>query len=179
MSRSHSFHSIFFAAHSSIKASKIMKFFAFASAALLLAAMSVSASVLEARDRDTTYPACDSQDGSVSHRQRATSQPVQYVKPGNGACGPYTDNDLGICVKPGFVKSGHRNHCGEKVALRSGKHTVRARVIDVCGATSDSPLGCNDIYLTKAAFVALGGDTSKGKLDEGVKWFFLPYGPQA
>ncbi|KAL9937590.1 hypothetical protein V8E36_003135 [Tilletia maclaganii] len=151
-----------------------MKFFAFAPAALLLAAMSVSASVLVARDRDPTYPACDNQDGSVSHRQRTTSQLVQYVKPGNGACGPYTDNDLGVCVRPGFVKSGYRNHCGDKVALRSGKHTVRARVIDVCGAVDDTNFGCDDLYLTKAAFVALGGDTSKGTLNEGVKWFFLP-----
>ncbi|KAL9937573.1 hypothetical protein V8E36_003118 [Tilletia maclaganii] len=148
-----------------------MKLLSIVQAAVLLATVSVARPSIEVRDRDPTWPACDNSDGSVDHRRRVTSQPVKYVAAGDGACGHYTDDDFGVCVKPGWVHSGHRNHCGDSVVLRHHGNTIQARIIDVCGANS-SPFGCDDLYLTRAAFIALGGDTLQGALDGNVVWSF-------
>ncbi|CAD6890409.1 unnamed protein product [Tilletia controversa] len=137
-----------------------------------LASMLLVLAATATHARDETYPACDRANGAVDPRARHTSQPVKYTGEGTGACGFYHgDSDYGVCVSPGFVNSGNRNHCGDSVQLSHGGNTVVAKVVDVCGVGSFS---CDDLYLTKAAFKALGGDTDKGRIDDSITWKFLP-----
>ncbi|KAE8210297.1 hypothetical protein CF327_g5817 [Tilletia walkeri] len=140
-----------------------MQLFTLASLILAFAAATTSA-------RDTSNPACDRPDGSVSTKTRQTSQPVVYIPPGSGACEfEYTNEDLGVCVSPGYVHSGYANHCGAKVQVSYGGQTVQVKVVDVCGAASD----CDDLFLTEKAFKQLGGSTAKGRLDGPVTWNFV------
>ncbi|KAE8262464.1 hypothetical protein A4X09_0g7456 [Tilletia walkeri] len=128
-----------------------------------------------ARERDVSYPPCDNPDGTLSHRLRQAVQPITWITTsGRGACRiAYDDWDYGVCVKPGYVLSGHRPHCGAKVQVSyQGRH-LYAKVVDVCGAAHDSPLDCDDIILTKAPYLALGGDRAEGYLRGNITWRFV------
>ncbi|PWN26196.1 hypothetical protein BDZ90DRAFT_280731 [Jaminaea rosea] len=89
-----------------------------------------------------------------------TSDPLYYVKPGDGACGLYTNQDAGVCMNRGWVKSGYVNSCdGKWVEITlpaTGVKTV-ARVLDVCGDPSapGDTFGCDDLRMTLSTFSAL------------------------
>ncbi|CAD6900620.1 unnamed protein product [Tilletia caries] len=142
---------------------------------LLVVLMSTTPKIILARGRDVSYPPCDHLNGTQSIQFRQTVRPITWVTTGIGACGiAYDDWDYGVCVKPGYVHSAHRSHCGAKVQLSLRGRNVYANVVDVCGAAHDSPMGCDDLVLTKAPFVALGGDVAgDGYLRGNVSWRFV------
>ncbi|KAK0552207.1 hypothetical protein OC846_001892 [Tilletia horrida] len=128
--------------------------------------------------RDTSFPVCDKHNGYNSPQIRTTSFPVKYIpdnaNPQAGACGgTYGGDAPGICIKPGFVHSGFANHCGAAVELRYNGITLKGKVVDVCGADAGSTMGCNDLFLTQAAFLKFGGDTAVGQLPGKVEWKFI------
>ncbi|CAD6885781.1 unnamed protein product [Tilletia controversa] len=143
----------------------IPRFFA---AVALLAAAVVSAA-------PEAYPACDLPSkgpvhGECHQMSMLTDDKPFFLDPELGACGVvYNDEMMGACLSPGWVDYGIHNSCGRKTTVinpANGKK-VEVVIIDTCKSAT-----CNDIMLTKAAFVALGGNTEDGLLKNNVKWYF-------
>ncbi|CAO1632021.1 unnamed protein product [Sympodiomycopsis kandeliae] len=110
---------------------------------------------------------------------RVSDDPVLYVAPGFGSCEfNYTNEDPGVCLAPGWIRSAHVNGCNKwvEVELPSLGTSTYARVLDACGAVKDSTFGCNDAYLTLSAFSALvqGNVTliANGRTPGPIKWRF-------
>ncbi|KAK0543440.1 hypothetical protein OC846_005887 [Tilletia horrida] len=143
----------------------------------LIASVCLGAAAVFAQ-RDTSFPACDLGNGSLTPRKRTTTFNVKYIPANNdpnaGACGGVYTDAPGLCVKPGWVHSGNANHCGAWARLTLNGKTVDAKVVDVCGADAGSTMGCDDLFLTKDAFVALGGDPAVGVLPAGdhITWWW-------
>ncbi|KDN34705.1 hypothetical protein K437DRAFT_91008 [Tilletiaria anomala UBC 951] len=118
--------------------------------------------------------------GRYTNSKEESDDPVVYVAPGTGACGiTYTDDDFGACLKPGWVNSANVNGCNKWIQATSDASgiSVYVRVVDACGASSNTTFGCNDLFLTKAAFTALAGSNSSEALQTGhlpgnVSWEF-------
>ncbi|KAK0556889.1 hypothetical protein OC844_005742 [Tilletia horrida] len=143
-----------------------------------------SISAATAPVRDTTFPACDVPNPVKPNRTKTgvaapfeiSDDNVFFLKPGLGSCGAnYTDAQLVACLSPGWMKSAYHNHCFDYVAIadaETGKQII-AQALDTCGAVPNSTFGCNDIYLSKAAFETLGGNTTLGRLTSNVTWNFI------
>ncbi|KAE8248624.1 hypothetical protein A4X13_0g5539 [Tilletia indica] len=135
-------------------------------------------------NRDPTHKACDPAPGSPAHPHvgsakcfiQETDRHPYYLTPELGACGvTYNDNMLGACLNPGWVESGYYNSCGRKTTVMNpaNKKSIEVVIIDSCiSDDAKHPFHCNDISLTKAAFLALGGNPDDGYLANNVKWYF-------
>ncbi|PWN42888.1 hypothetical protein IE81DRAFT_341114 [Ceraceosorus guamensis] len=142
-----------------------------------------------ATERDETWPACDTPDQNPATEvtwktgkastYKLSDDKVFFLSPGQGACTNYTDKDIGICLKPGWLNSGYHNLCDSVVEVFHPKANVSsfARVVDACGAVENATFGCNDVYLTKALFETLAGNDTdavdRGALLGQVQWRFL------
>ncbi|CEH18037.1 hypothetical protein CBOM_04469 [Ceraceosorus bombacis] len=123
-----------------------------------------------ATERDETWPACDTPDQNPATEvtwktgkastYKLSDDKVFFLSPGQGACTNYTDADIGVCLKPGWLSSGYHNLCDSVVEVFHPKANVSsfARVVDACGAVENATFGCNDVYLTKALFETLAGN---------------------
>ncbi|KAL9939868.1 hypothetical protein V8E36_001685 [Tilletia maclaganii] len=150
----------------------------------MLLAVTLALSVLSVSARDQSFPPCDTPSPFKKQHTKTgiafpfeiSDDPVFFVKPGKGACGiTYSDSDLVACLAPGWINSAFHSKCGKKLAVadaQTGKQLV-VKALDACGAVPGSTFGCNDIYLSKNAFEALGGSTQLGRLTSNVTWNFI------
>ena len=125
-------------------------------------------------ERDTSFPACDS--GPNDHKMSkygtgfawfTSDDPVAYVAPGKGACAEtYTDQSNVVCLAPGHVNSANVNGCNKWVQIRNDINGVvtQARVLDACGALPNTTFGCNDLFLSKRAFIQVAGNQREAAL---------------
>jgi len=124
-------------------------------------------------------------DGSKAGRQ------TTFLAPGTGACGiTYTDNDHGACLwgglnaveppkkgqQPGWLSGSYTKNCGKKFFIQRGGRQATGSFVDSCSFADGDDLtveqGCSSIYVTRATFVALGGDPNGSGRIQVDSWDF-------
>ncbi|CAH7682634.1 expressed protein [Phakopsora pachyrhizi] len=118
---------------------------------------------------------------SIVRRDKET----KYLAGGTGACGiTYEDKDHGAALwngddgkkfynsDPKYIsgwltgKPEDSGNCRKALSVTAGKITIDVEVVDGASmGTDDLGIGCDRIYLTKSAFIALGGDTNAGSME--------------
>ncbi|MBW0507895.1 hypothetical protein O181_047610 [Austropuccinia psidii MF-1] len=115
-------------------------------------------------------------------RRLDPTKPTTYIPtaPGAGACNVTydTDNqDIG-CLwtgetatqpgpNPGWMGGWPKLNCNKKLWVKNNGKTIYVTVLDGCKILSDpveKTAGCAEIYLSKKAFSALGGDVTSGSM---------------
>lgn len=105
-------------------------------------------------------------------RRYDTTDKSFIMSPGEGVCGPYTDDEAGACLwvgtdaknggdpaTAGWLNGGKTSNCYKQLYIKrqgEGHPAVYARVLDACDFGTRKPeKGCFQIYLTNKTFYDL------------------------